>query len=339
MSASLKHALMVVALLFTALTTQAYAQPATESSPPPAAAPATEAPATPAPATTAAPAPEAAAPAADSIASVPAARTESGQLTGQPVPEQIDFQPAATDHMQAIHDFHNLLLVIITIVAAFVMGLLLWVMVRYNARANPRPSKVSHNTLIEVIWTVVPVVILVFIFLPSMRVLYQGDVVPKADMTIKAIGHQWNWSYEYPDHGNFSFLAEMLSAEKAKEAGKPRLLGATTQVVVPVGKVVRVIVTSQDVIHSWAMPAFGVKMDAVPGRLNETWFKANREGTYYGQCSELCGVNHAFMPIELVVVSQERFTQWLAETKTKPDIYTYSEAEGAPAPSVASAQH
>lgn len=329
MSASLKHALMFVALLLAALAAPASAQPAPEP-----AAPVTTAPATPpsAPAETTPPA-EATAPAA-----VTADSPESLEQVGQPVPEQINFQPAATDHAQAIHDFHNLLLVIITIVAAFVMALLLWVMVRYNARANPRPSTVSHNTLIEVIWTVVPVVILVFIFIPSMRVLYQGDVVPKADMTIKAIGHQWNWSYEYPDNGNFSFLSEMLSAEKAKEAGKPRLLGATTQVVVPVGKVVRVIVTSQDVIHSWAVPAFGVKMDAVPGRLNETWFKANREGIFYGQCSELCGVNHAFMPIEVHVVSQERFTAWLAETKTKPDIYQYSEVEGTPASSVASAQ-
>ncbi|MBI1211923.1 MAG: cytochrome c oxidase subunit II [Alphaproteobacteria bacterium] len=286
------------------------------------------------------PADSATPPATASAESVPPAAPNTDPDTiGRAVDEEIGFQPAATDHAETIHGFHNLLLVIITGVAAFVTVLLLWVMVRYNARVNPKPSTFSHNTLIEVIWTIVPVVILVVIFIPSMNVLYEGDVVPKADLTIKAIGHQWNWSYEYPDNGNFSFLSEMLSDDKAKAAGEPRLLGATTHVVVPVGKVVRVIVTSQDVIHSWAVPAFGVKMDAVPGRLNETWFKANREGIFYGQCSELCGVNHAFMPIEVEVVSQDRFEQWLAETKTKPDTYQYSETEVAPAASVASAQH
>jgi cytochrome c oxidase subunit 2 len=309
MSASLKRGLIFVALLLLALVAPAMAADAPAAATPPA---------------TAATQP--------AEATQPPVQREFGQ------PGEINFQPAATDHAQAIHDFHNLLLVIITIVAVFVMALLLWVMIRYNARVNPKPSTFSHNTLVEVVWTVVPVVILVVIFIPSMHVLYEGDVVPKADMTIKAVGHQWNWSYEYPDNGNFSFLSEMLSEEKAAAAGDPRLLGATTHVVVPVGKVVRVIVTSQDVIHSWAMPAFGVKMDAVPGRLNETWFKANREGIFYGQCSELCGVNHAFMPIEVEVVSQERFDQWVVETKTKPDIYQYSETDGAPAAPVASAQ-
>ena len=263
----------------------------------------------------------------------------STDTPGYAVPGEITFQTAATDHAQQIHDFHNLLLVIITIVTLFVMALLLWVMIRYNSRVNPKPSSFSHNTLVEVIWTAVPVVILVLIFIPSMRLLYDGDVIPPPDLTIKAIGHQWNWSYEYPDNGNFSFLAEMLSDADAKKANEPRLLGATNHVVVPIGKVVRVIVTSQDVIHSWTVPAFGVKVDAVPGRLNELWFKANREGTFFGQCSELCGVNHAFMPIEVDVVSQERFEQWLAETKTKPNIYQYSETQDAPAASVASAQH
>jgi cytochrome c oxidase subunit 2 len=307
MSASLKRGLMFVALLLAALVMPALAA---------------DDPAAPAPPSQTA----------------PTQTAPANAHQGYAVPEQIDFQPAATDHAQSIHDFHNLLLVIITVVTIFVMALLLWVMIRYNARANPKPSSFSHNTLVEVIWTAVPVVILVVIFIPSMRVLYDGDVVPKADMTIKAIGHQWNWSYEYPDHGNFSFLSEMLSAEKAAAAGEPRLLGTTNHVVVPVGKVVRVIVTAQDVIHSWTVPAFGVKIDAVPGRLNETWFKANREGTFYGQCSELCGVNHAYMPIQVDVVSQERFDQWVADTKTKPDIYQYSETQGAPSASVASAQ-
>ena len=250
---------------------------------------------------------------------------------GYAVPGEINFQTPATDHAQAIQDFHYLLLVIITIVTLFVMALLLWVIVRYNARVNPKPSTFSHNTLVEVIWTAVPVVILVLIFIPSMRVLYEGDVIPPADMTIKAIGHQWNWSYEYPDQGNFSFLAQMMSDDKAKLAGQPRLLATDNHVVVPIGKVVRVIVTSQDVIHSWTVPAFGVKVDAVPGRLNELWFKANREGVFYGQCSELCGVDHSHMPIAVDVVSQEHFDQWVAETKSKPDIYQYSDAPAAPA--------
>src|SRR5262249_28388967 len=157
----------------------------------------------------------------------------------------------------------------------------------------------------------VPVIVLVLIFLPSMRVLYGGDVVPPPDLTIKAIGHQWNWSYEYPDNGNFTFLSTMLKDDEAKAKNEPRLLGVDNRVVVPVGKVVKMIVTSTDVIHSWAIPAFGVKMDAVPGRLNETWFKANRTGVFYGQCSELCGVDHSHMPIAVEVLSQEDFDKWV----------------------------
>ena len=247
----------------------------------------------------------------------PVAWAAEGETPGYAVPGEINFQTPATEHAAAIQSFHVLLLVIITIVTAFVMALLLWVIVRYNARMNPKPSTFSHNMIVEVIWTVVPVVILVIIFLPSMRVLYEGDVVPPADMTIKAIGHQWNWSYEYPDQGNFTFLAKMLDDDKAKAANEPRLLAVDNRVVVPIGKVVRVIVTADDVIHSWAVPAFGVKMDAVPGRLNETWFKAIKEGVFYGECSELCGVDHSHMPIAVEVVSQERFDQWIAEAKTK----------------------
>lgn len=237
---------------------------------------------------------------------------------GYAVPEQIGLMPAATQHMQDIHDFHNLLLVIITLISVFVLGLLLWVMVRYNARMNPKPATWSHNTLVEIVWTVVPIIILVVISIQSFRILYRGEVIPpNVDMTVKAIGHQWYWDYEYPDHGGFVFTANMLSEEDAKKAGEPRLLGVDNRVVVPVGKVVRVIVTAADVIHSWTIPAFGVKIDAVPGKLNETWFKAEREGVFYGQCSELCGSRHAFMPIAVEVVSQERFDQWVAEAKTK----------------------
>jgi len=243
------------------------------------------------------------------------------------VPQQIDLMPAATAHMQDVHDFHNLLLVIITGISAFVLGLLLWVMVRYNARANPKPATWSHNTLVEVIWTILPIVVLVIIAIPSFRLLYAGDVVPpNVDLTVKAIGHQWYWSYEYPDSGGFTFDAQMLSEEDAKKAGEPRLLGTDNRVVVPVGKVVRMILTSTDVIHSWAIPAFGGKEDTVPGRLNETWFKAEREGVFYGQCSELCGARHAYMPITVEVVSQEQFDKWLEEAKTK-----FARADGAPA--------
>ncbi len=234
--------------------------------------------------------------------------------------------PAATDHMQEIEGFHNLLLVIITVITAFVLGLLLWVMIRYNARANPKPATWSHNTLIEVMWTIIPIIILVIIAIPSFRLLYAGEVIPpNVDLTVKAIGNQWFWEYEYPDNGGFGFAANMLSDEDAKKAGEPRLLGADNRVVVPVNKVVRVIVTAKDVIHSWTVPAFGVKIDAVPGKLNELWFKANREGVFYGQCSELCGSKHAFMPIAVEVVSQERFDQWIEEAKKK-----YAAGESAP---------
>jgi cytochrome c oxidase subunit 2 len=254
------------------------------------------------------------------------AQTEPKTPGSYAVPEQIGLMPAATQHMQDIHDFHNLLLVIITLISAFVLGLLLWVMVRYNARVNPKPANWSHNTLIEIIWTIVPIIILVLIAIPSFRLLYAGEVIPSnVDMTVKAIGHQWYWSYEYPDHGGFTFDALMLNDEDAAKAGEPRLLGTDNRVVVPVGKVVRVIVTSADVIHAWTIPAFGVKIDAVPGKLNELWFKAEREGVFYGQCSELCGSRHAFMPIAVEVVSQERFDQWITEAKAK-----FAQADDAP---------
>jgi cytochrome c oxidase subunit II len=231
---------------------------------------------------------------------------------------QATFLKPATDHMADIEEFHGTLLVLITFITLFVLGLLLWVMVRYNARANPKPANWSHNALIEVAWTIVPIIILVFISVQSFKILYAGEVIPpKVDLTIKAIAHQWYWSYEYPDHGNFTFDALMLSDEEAKKAGEPRLLGVDKRIVVPVGKNVRMIITSADVIHAWTIPAFGVKIDGVPGKLNETWFNANREGVFYGQCSELCGAKHAFMPIAVEVVSQERFDQWVAEAKTK----------------------
>lgn len=235
---------------------------------------------------------------------------------------QLGFQTPNSERMERLNEFHNLLLYVITAITAFVMALLLIVIVRFNARANPVPSKTTHNTFIEVVWTIVPVIILALIAIPSFRLLYHLDVVPPSDLTIKAIGNQWNWSYEYPDSGNFTFTANMV-ADADLKPGQPRLYTADTPLVVPVGKKIRVIVTATDVIHSFALPAFGVKIDGVPGRLNETWFEAEREGVFYGQCSELCGARHAFMPIELHVVSQQAFDQWVAEAKSK-----YARADG-----------
>jgi cytochrome c oxidase subunit II len=235
----------------------------------------------------------------------------------QPMPWQMDFQPAATPVMQDIEDFNTFVLYIITAITIFVLALLLWVMARYNSRANPVPSKVSHNTLLEVAWTVIPVVILVLIAIPSFKLLYYEADIPHPDLTIRAIGKQWFWTYEYPGPGDFQFDSLGLSDAAADKAGEPRLLGVDNVVVVPVNKVVKVQTDGADVIHSWAVPAFGVKMDAIPGRLNETWFQATKEGTYYGECSELCGARHAYMPIEVKVVSQAAFDTWLAGARKK----------------------
>jgi len=225
------------------------------------------------------------------------------------------FQDAATPVMHEITSFHNLLLVIITVITIFVMLLLLWVMIRYNKRANPEPSKFSHNTLIEVIWTAVPVVILVVIAIPSFRLLYLQDEIPEdIDMTIKATAHQWYWSYSYPDHGEIEFDSYMLRDDELTDPSL-RLLDVDNPIVVPVGAKVRVLVTASDVIHNFAMPQFGLKMDAIPGRVNETWFQAEREGSFFGQCSELCGKDHAFMPIRINVVSEEEFAAWVEQAK------------------------
>ena len=198
----------------------------------------------------------------------------------------------------------------------FVLVLLVMIIVRFNARANPVPSKTTHISLIEVIWTVVPVLILVVIAVPSFRLLFFQLNIPQADLTIKATGKQWFWSYSYPDNGKFEFDSLMLQ-DKDRKAGQPRLLSVDNEMVVPVNKVIRVQTTGADVIHSFAVPSFGIKIDAIPGRLNETWFKAEREGMYYGQCSELCGKDHAFMPIAVRVVSDQAFTAWVDEAKKK----------------------
>ena len=234
-----------------------------------------------------------------------------------PVNWQLGLQEPADERMSRIIDLHNFVLWIITAICLFVLALLAWIMVRFNAKANPTPSATTHNTVLEVLWTVVPVAILVTIAIPSFRLLYYEDVIPQADMTVKAIGKQWFWTYEYPDNGNFTFDSLALSDRVAAQQMEPRLLGTNNHVFVPVNKTIRLITTGADVIHAWAIPAFGVKIDAVPGRINATWFRANREGKFYGECSELCGARHAFMPIEVEVVSQERFDQWVEEAKTK----------------------
>jgi len=234
---------------------------------------------------------------------------------------KLGFQPAASPVMERIEEFHNLLLYIIVAISLFVLVLLLWVMVRYNKRANPTPSEVHHNTVLEVVWTVVPVVILVLIAIPSFRLLYYEADIPPADVFVRAIGHQWYWSYEFPKDGNFQFTSNGLSKpgdnSAADAAHEPRLLGVDNPIEVPVNKVVELEVTGADVIHSWALPQMGVKMDAIPGRLNHTWFKATQTGTFYGECSELCGVNHAFMPIEVKVVSAADYQTWLGAMKKK----------------------
>jgi cytochrome c oxidase subunit II len=189
-------------------------------------------------------------------------------------------------------------------------------MVKFNAAANPVPSRTTHNTLVEVLWTVIPVVILVIIALPSFRILFYQLNTPPADLTIKATGVTWNWKYDYPDNGDFEFDSLMLQ-DKERKAGQPRLLSVDNEMVVPVNKVIRMQVTGFDVIHSFTVPSFGIKIDAIPGRLNETWFKATKEGMYYGQCSELCGKDHAFMPIAVRVVSDAEFATWVEEAKKK----------------------
>jgi len=237
-------------------------------------------------------------------------------LANQPIDWQLGFQKAASESMREIVAFHDkLLLPIIIAISVFVLFLMLYACIRFRASANPNPSKRTHNVAVEVLWTLIPCLILIVIAVPSFKILYKQDAIPKADLTIKAIGYQWYWGYEYPDHGGFGFDSLMLNDDERGE--QPRLLATDTAMVVPVNTTVRVIVTAADVMHSWAMPAFGVKMDAIPGRLNETWFKAEKTGTYYGQCSELCGIRHAFMPIRVEVVEPEAFASWVVEAQAE----------------------
>ena len=230
---------------------------------------------------------------------------------GQPKPWEMMLQESGSPVMDNIVWFHNFLLILITVITLFVLALLVIVVVKFNAKSNPVPSKTTHNTLIEVAWTLIPVLILVAVAVPSFRLLFLQLDLPKADLTVKATGKQWYWSYSYPDNGKFEFDSLLVQDKK------PRLLGVDNEMVVPVNKVIRVQTTGADVIHAFAVPAFGIKIDSIPGRLNETWFKATKTGMYYGQCSELCGKDHAFMPIAVRVVSDQEFATWVEGAKKK----------------------
>ena len=237
-------------------------------------------------------------------------------FANEPKDWQLGFQKAGSGHMEDIVWFHDyMLLPIITGITVFVLFLVIYACIRFRASRNPVASTTTHNTFIEVIWTLVPCLILILIAVPSFKVLYEQDEIPPADVTIKAVGYQWYWGYEYPDE-NIIFDSYMIE-DKDLQPGQPRLLTVDNEIFVPVNKVVKVLITANDVLHAWALPSFGVKRDAVPGRINETWFKADRTGTFYGQCSELCGVKHAFMPITVNVVSQDEYDAWLVDAKQK----------------------
>ena len=249
---------------------------------------------------------------AASLAVFFATPTWAQDLMGQPTPGGIGLQPAASPLKHEAIWFHNVILMpIIVGICLLVLGLLAWIVYRYNAKSNPTPAKWSHNTVVEIVWTVLPVLILVGISLFSFRLLFAYHDMPTPDLTVKATGNQWNWAYEYPDQGIAEYISNMLPEAEARSRNVPYRLAADEPIVVPVGQVVRVLVTGSDVIHNFALPAFGLKTDAVPGRVNETWFRAERTGVFYGQCSELCGVDHAFMPIQINVVTEAEFAAWV----------------------------
>ena len=284
----------------------------------------------------------AAAPVAEvTTAAVPTATPQFTAPTpgiGQPVPRGINLQEPMTEIAREAHVMANQVLnPIMAVVALFVLALLAWTIFRYRAAANPVASKTSHNTVVEVVWTVVPVLILVWIAVPSFRLLANQYSPPKADITIKAIGHQWYWEYEYPDQGGFSFDAVMLTKDEALKRGSPDLLDTDNRIVVPAGATVKVLTTAADVIHSFAVPSFWVKMDAVPGRINETWFKVDRPGVYFGQCSELCGTKHAFMPIAVEVLPRAQFDAWVAAKQAENGITPPAAATAAAAPAAPAA--
>jgi cytochrome c oxidase subunit 2 len=241
---------------------------------------------------------------------------------GQPAPGQMGLQQAATPIAHEIHQVYDMVNIIIIAIGLFVLALMLYVMFRFNERRNPTPSATTHHTVLEVAWTVIPILILVLIAIPSFKLLMHQYDYPKPDLVIKATGNAWFWEHTYPDNGGFTITTNMLddkerAAREQKGIPSPRLLSGDNEVVVPVNKVVHVLVTSNDVIHNWTMQSFGSKIDAVPGRITATWFQAEKEGIYYGQCSELCGLNHAFMPINVRVVSEAVFNEWVAAMQAK----------------------
>ncbi len=263
------------------------------------------------------------------------AQASAQVLTGQPTPNGLGLQPPANELAEQLYSFHDTLLIIITLIALFVTGLLIYVMVRFRKSANPKPSKITHNLPLEIAWTVIPVLILFGICFPSLRLLYaQEETPPDIELTVKAIGKQWYWTYEYTDHDSFEIDSIMLSDEEAAAAGKPRLLATDNPLVLPADTAIRVLITAGDVLHAFTVPAFGVKKDAVPGRLNEVWISPVSEpGTYYGQCSELCGTAHAYMPIEVKIVPKEEFEVWVKQAQEE-----YGEVKPSTAVKLAAAQ-
>lgn len=253
-------------------------------------------------------------------------------------PYQLGFQASASPVADRIHEFHNMMLWIITAITLFVLALLLIVMVRFNERANPKPSATTHNVPLEIVWTVVPVLILIIVAVPSLKLLYFTDRVENPELVVKVTGNQWNWDFEYPDLDGLSYKSIMIPDKDIDTSkGQNRLLSADYPMVIPVDTTVQFIVTASDVLHSFTVPAFGIKVDAVPGRLNETWTKVTKTGTFYGQCSELCGKDHAFMPVEVRVVPKEDFKAWVEAAKTK--MITYDEfAAGRPETGATSAE-
>ncbi len=233
-----------------------------------------------------------------------------------PQPWQLGMQAPGSAVKDRIHSLHNLLLVIITVITLFVLVLLVYVMVRFRASAHPVPTRTTHNTAIEILWTVIPVVILIVIAIPSFKLLYFEDKTPNAEMTLKVTGHQWNWSYEYPDNGNIQFDSYIIQESDLKP-GQKRLLEVDNRVVLPVQTNVRILVNGTDVMHSFFISSLGVQIYAVPGRVNETWVNVDRPGVYYGECNQICGTNHAYMPIAIEAVSKEDFAKWLVDAKKK----------------------
>jgi len=250
-------------------------------------------------------------------------------VAAEPKKWQLGFQEAVTPTMEKIDSFHDFVTILSIIIALFVMVLLLIVIFRFNEKSNPTPTTTTHNLPLEIAWTVIPILILVAMAVPSLKLMYFADRVDDPDMTLKIIGHQWYWTYEYPDHGNFTFDANIVTEEDiAKDSSLKRNMDTDERVVLPVGKKIQLLMTADDVLHNWGIPAFGIKLDTVPGRLNETWVQINKPGVYYGFCSELCGVNHAYMPITVEAVSPAAFEKWVKQAQKK-----YAKVDGSP-PSV-----